>query len=287
MSNIYYSVITSEKGLQLYPSDASIKFLEVNDPIINNNFQFLYTQLEAQKRNIAFLDLINIVGNVNDANWETQLNSLLPGEVLCYQDDKSHIFNDEIYKYGDYILRLPNQTIQKISGQAPLGFLPIIDKNNSELTLYFYKTSSLDKTYKKITIDYTNDTPSYTGYTDTTSTDLRLDSNGVFHYGPNPINSPENAIGLVSQYKYKYNSAALPNNNPLMISAKLESDNYSITIRGVERYSGIVKLYAQDSKGNIEEYYNGLEIKVMDNNITYQLKNDLKKSNVTWWLEVK
>lgn len=292
MSNIYYSIITSEKGLQLYPSDASIKFLETNDAIINNNFQFLYTQLEAQKRNIAFLDLINIVGNINDENWEIQINKLLPGEVLCYQGINSYNFNGETYQYGDYVLRLPNQTTQKISGQAPLGFLPIIDKNNSELTLYFYKTSSLDKKYKKITIDYTNTAPSYIGYTDSTSTALRLDSNGVFHDGSNSINSSENAIGLVSQYKYKYNSAALTQDNQLMISAELNSDNdYSITITGVIKYYGIVKLYAQYGDGSIEEYYNGLKITVNTarNSITYRLNNNLKDMgpNVTWWLEVK
>lgn len=298
MSNIYYSVITSEQGLQLYPSEASIKFLKINDTIINNNFQFLYTQLEAQKRNIEFLDLVNIIGSIETQdNWEKQVNDLLPGEVLCYQDTESYTFNGEVYQYGDYILKLPNQTIQKISGQAPLGFLPIINQNNSELTLYFYKTSSLDKTYKRITIDYTNTNPSYIGHTDSTSIALRLDSNGVFHDGPDSTNSPENAIGLVSQYKYKYNSAALTKDNQLMISAELKPNDYSITIEQVEKYYGIVKLYAQyksnntEIGGNIEEYCNGLDIIVntTDKTITYRLKDTLKNAglDVVWWLEVK
>lgn len=294
MSNIYYSIITSEKGLQLYPSDASIKFLETNDAIINNNFQFLYTQLEAQKRNLSFLDLINVIGNVNSGDWESKVNNLLPGETLCFQGSE-YDYNGEKYKYGDYILKLPNQTTKRIPGQTPLGFLPIINENNSELTLYFYETATLDNKYKTITIDYTKPTPSYIGYTDSTSTVLRLDSNGVFHDGSNSINSPDNAISLVSQYKYKYNSAALIKDHQLMISAELNlNNNYSITTGEVEKYYGIVKLYAQYEDGTIEEYYNGLNIKInTDNTITYKLTDTLidtfKKSNlsVTWWLEVK
>ena len=289
MSNIYYSVLTSENGLQLYPSDASIKLLKTKDEMIDNNFQFLYTQLEAQKRSIQFLDLINIIGNIKDKDtWTAQVNSLLPGEALCYQDTRELIVNGETYQYGDYVLRLPNQTLQKIGGQAPLGYLPILSNENNKLTLYFYEQSGLDDTYKKVKIDYTGGSPVYTGYDDSGSASLRLDSEGVFHDGSGAV-SPENAIGLVGQYEYNY-TISEPT-NPLMISAQLtNANNYTKSISGINSYYGIVKLYAQQSDGSIEEYHNGLNIQVdtANHQIAYTLKTALQSLNVSaWWLEVK
>lgn len=306
MNNINFTFPVSRGELQYYPFDQSLQFKHIPNETIMNNFHLLYNKIAQAERDLQFLDFIHVVGTFSTtADGITKSHKLLPGEALgavSKTGENIILFNDS-YHTGDYILKMPDQSYQHISGFQPLGFLPFYTEpalGPGELQLWYYDGATNDAT---ITVDYTGSTT--TKYTkkeaNGDSTSLSGFENGHFYE-----NSTTPITTLAKEYIFKYNAATTVDHYS---SLQLTSPTYSNSTK-VNSGSGIVKLYSFTPHSNntrdninqydVEEIQNGLNIdyeeSTSDGNttckLTVSLVADLIKyakanSNIQWWVEVK
>lgn len=308
MNNINFTFPVSRGELQYYPFDQSLQFKDIPNEKIMNNFHLLYNKIAQAERDLQFLDFVHVVGTFsNTEDGITKSHKLLPGEALgavSKTGENIILFNDS-YHTGDYILKMPDQSYQHISGFQPLGFLPFYTEPTSEpgeLQLWYYNGATNDAA---ITVDYTGSQTKYTKKeANGDSTSLSSFENGHFYE-----NSSTPITTLAKKYIFKYNTPTTAKNYG---SLQLTSPSYEASI-SVESGSGIVKLYSftphinntrdNTNQYDVEEIQNGLNINceeksTSDGNITRTLKVSLvsrlqtyanaeQNKNIEWWVEVK